>query len=248
MKSRQHEPVGLPIRLHLEYQRMTAAELSAILRQWQVVLRAVWVEAYLGLGPYPNKGVPFTRVPRSAAPRILVSALSDRESIDVWVEYAVRIGEQLAVPALFAGPVKDWPSVVRGVYAYLVSLLHSPAMNDRDLARDYVSMETSHIKLVAPADVLWDGEAAKSLGMLMDRAMSGDLRTSISLEEQMAVLAKPIPGGETENLWVAASRESPKLRQEGSASRRLVERLTTRLGHRENTIRRYRARYGDIDG
>ena len=46
MKSTRYVAINTPIKLHLEYSKMTVGELSNILRHWQALVRAVWREAY----------------------------------------------------------------------------------------------------------------------------------------------------------------------------------------------------------
>ena len=78
MKATNFVQIGTPIKLHLEYDKMNVGELSVILRNWQALLRSVWLESY--------------RIQRNAMPpttRVLTSAASTEHSFELVSEYAI---------------------------------------------------------------------------------------------------------------------------------------------------------------
>ena len=106
MKSTDYRRIDVPIRLHMSFEDITVGELSKLLRIWQALLRAAWRESYERRYREPSPNA-----------RILVNTASTSNSLDIISDIAVH----LAFVSTLAGPVRDWPAVVRDCYRYLGS-------------------------------------------------------------------------------------------------------------------------------
>ena len=108
MKSTSYSAINAPIKLHLEYSKMTIGELSNILRHWQALLRAVWRDAY-----------ELQHDVRAPNTHVLTITTSTENSFDLVSDYAL---EAAIIANLILGPVTDWPRQARIAYAYLSRL------------------------------------------------------------------------------------------------------------------------------
>ena len=144
MRSTRLTTVYVPIRLHLDFERMTAAELGTILQQWQAVLRAAWLER---LEAYDRPmGAGFG--PRQRTGHVLITTVSSRNSIEVEVAFA--LGEVLRTQ-----PLSFWISHAHDVVGYIMSVMHATPF--REAAADYLP------RPVIPRSGEWPGAHLKML-------------------------------------------------------------------------------------
>ncbi len=168
MKSTRYAAINTPIRLHLEYGKMTVGELSTILRHWQALLRAVWRVAY-----------ELQHDDKAPNIHVLTVTSSTENSFDLISDYALQTA---VVANLALGPVSDWPRQARIVYAYLAHILEK-VRNERPKAGlervTIIGQNTAAITF--PSHLLENEEIAGRLTGLWEIANGGDI--SITAEE-----------------------------------------------------------------
>ena len=106
MRGRGYQPINVSIRLRLEFEHLTVAELSNILSNYQRMLRAAWRETLHDW-----------QVEHSPSVRLVVSGASSGSSpVDIWVNYiipGIHLGRALV------GLIKDWPDFVKAIFNYV---------------------------------------------------------------------------------------------------------------------------------
>ena len=162
MRARNYKPIGVPIKLHLEFDQMTVGELSSILRQWQAILRSVWRESY---------EIQFSG--KAPTARLLTISTSTRNSCDLVSDFAIHT---LNFSTILFGPVATWPSVVGSAYDYL-GLVWSQRREQSehdDLGHVFIKGGQSP-ELQVKARALRDSKAGPRIETLWKTATSGSI-------------------------------------------------------------------------
>ena len=168
MKSTNYAAINAPIKLHLEYSKMTIGELSNILRHWQALLRAVWREAYeLQHG---------AKAPNT---HVLTVASSTENSFDLISDYALQTA---FIVNLVLGPVTDWPRQARIAYAYLSLIWETESEERLEAGQERVTIIGGKTTAITfPPHMLENEEIAGRLAAFWRIANSGEI--SITAEE-----------------------------------------------------------------
>ena len=177
MRSTNYIPIEAPINLHLEFDQMTVGELSNLLRQWQALLRAAWLESWeLGFSG------------RAPTPRLLVVSASTESSYNILSD--------IAIPALYfttsvLGPIVQWPSVGRQAYGYLGSMWRSreKLRSEREESERVFIMGRDMAVFSASVDALRDSVVGPRLERMWDTANGGSVNMTVE-----------VPGVEPEEL------------------------------------------------
>ena len=184
MKSTSYAAVNAPIKLHLEYSKMTIGELSNILRHWQALLRAVWRDAY-----ELQHGV---RAPNT---HVLTIATSTENSLDLISDYALQ---GAIIANLILGPVTDWPRQARIAYAYLSHFRETEREARLEEGQEQVTITGGKTPLIAfPSHMLENEAISERLVEFWRIANSGNI--SVTVEEVNASSATEVPDGEAED-------------------------------------------------
>ena len=168
MRATNYMALNAPIRLHVEYGKMTVGELSNILRHWQALLRAVWREVY-------------EQQYRVKAPNthVLIVASSTGKSLDLVSDYAIYA---LLLANPIVGPVTDWPRQARAAYAYLSLIWTAGKKEYLNVGQERVTiMGGDRPAMTFPSHMLENEEIAGRLESLWKIANSGDM--SFTVEE-----------------------------------------------------------------
>ena len=184
MKSTSYAAVNAPIKLHLEYSKMTIGELSNILRHWQALLRAVWRDAY-----ELQHGV--------SAPNthVLTIATSTENSLDLISDYALP---GAIIANLILGPVTDWPGQARIAYAYLSLLWETERGARPEEGNEHVTITGGKTPVITfPSHLLENEAIAGRLGAFWRIANSGNI--SFTVEEVNDSSATEVPDGEADD-------------------------------------------------
>jgi hypothetical protein len=142
VRGRGYQPINMAIRLRLEFEFLTAAELSNILTNYQRMLRAAWRETLHDQG-----------VSKSPSVRLVVSgATSGSSPLDMWVEYVLPA---VYFTSAIAGPIKDWPGFVKGTFNYVRAVWSATGKSPGDSSSDHIVMTGgSEPKLNIPVSAL----------------------------------------------------------------------------------------------
>ena len=172
MKSTSYKPIDVPIKLHLEFNQITAGELSNMLRQWQALLRSAWRESY-GLN---YRG----RIPNA---RILVVSASTENSCTFLTDIALP----LAITTSLMGPVKDWPTAAMTAYHYLGSVWSIKKSRDDSAASSHLYIRGGETpELIVSADDLKESETGQRIERMWNTANSGGLAVTVqSLDDDV---------------------------------------------------------------
>lgn len=184
MKSTGYAALKAPIKLHLEYSKMTIGELSNILRHWQALLRAVWRDSY-----------ELQHGDRAPNARVLTIATSTENSLDLISDYAIP---GVVIANLFLGPVTDWPMQARMAYAYLSRLWESKKeerIEGGDVGVTIIGGRTPFMSF--PAETLESDATARRLVELWRIANSGSI--SVTFEEVNDSTPPDTPDDEAED-------------------------------------------------
>ena len=162
MKSTDFKSIGSPIKLRLEFEGVTVAELSNILRQWNALLRLAWRESYAihYRGRAPNA-------------HILVASVSTENSFEVLADIALATANIL-------GPAIDWPTVARIAYGYLASKWReSGEQNEADISSHLYLRGGETPELRVSTDVLGDSKIGERIERMWNTANSGGIRLTV---------------------------------------------------------------------
>ncbi|MCY4580340.1 MAG: hypothetical protein OXD31_15015 [Chloroflexi bacterium] len=166
MKSTRYESLDVPIKLHLDFTKITVGELSNIMRDWQALLRCVWRESYAL--QYPG------RIP---SPRILVVTASTENSFEIISDIAIHT---LFFGTAFLGPVRNWPNVAKQAHGYLREVWLQKAARSGSSVGNHVYMRGGDSpEVIATIDALQDSEAGARLERMWDRANRGEIELTI---------------------------------------------------------------------
>ena len=158
MKSGQHETIGAPIGLHLDYELLTLGELSKLLGQWQALLRCAWREHWrLRYGPEPPPV------------RVFTSSISTGNSIDVTSDFAMALSLITAV----VGPPIDWPRRGREAFEFISHRLQRQQKVEND--RLYMELGDQPV-LDFPTHITESDETTERLVRIINAAKTGNIR------------------------------------------------------------------------
>ena len=184
MKSTSYAAINAPIKLRLEYSKMTVGELSNVLRHWQALLRAAWREAY-----ELQHGV---KAPNT---HLLTIASSTENSFDLISDYALQTA---IIANLVLGPVTDWPGQARMVYAYLSLIWETEGEAHLEADQERVTIIGGDTPAITfPSNMLENEEIAGRLKAFWKIANSGDI--SISIQEVNELGTTEVPDDEAED-------------------------------------------------
>ena len=158
MRSTNYTQINEPIKLHLEYDKMTVGELSNITRQWQALLRVAWRESYEAEhgGTAPNA-------------RVLTVAASTENSFELISEYAIPT---ILFATVVFGPVVNWPGLARAAYTRIRNRLGG-ASEREPWSEDRIYMRAADREINLPADVVADDETTERIIKLLKTLNSG---------------------------------------------------------------------------
>lgn len=170
MRGRGYQPINVAIRLRLEFEFLTAAELSNILTNYQRMLRAAWRETLHD-----------QHVDKSPAFRLVVTGASSSSPLEVWVNYvlpAVYFGTAIV------GPVKDWPGFVKAIFAYVRAVWSATGKGPGDSSSDHIIITGgSDPQLNIPVSALHDRRTAQHIKELWSVAQKGRIKITIKIED-----------------------------------------------------------------
>lgn len=165
MKSKDLISIGSPIKLRLEFDGVTVAELSNILRQWNALLRVAWRESYAihyG-GRAPNA-------------HILVASASTENSFEVIADIALP----LAANASILGPAIDWLTLARIAYGYLASRWRErEEQREADVSSHLYLRGGETPELRVSTVVLANRKIGDRIERMWDTANSGGIRLTV---------------------------------------------------------------------
>lgn len=171
MRARGYQSINVPIRLRLEFEHLTVAELSNILSNYQRMLRASWRET---LHDWQAQHSPNVRL-------VVSGASSGSSPVDIWTDYiipGIHLGSALV------GPLKDWPSVVKTIFHYLRVLWSVADEQSSDDSPDRVNITGgSNPQLNILVSVLRDRRTAQEIKELWDIAQRGRIRLTVTLND-----------------------------------------------------------------
>ena len=170
MRGRGYQPINVSIRLELEFEFLTAAELSNILAIYQRMLRAAWRETLHD-----------QHVDKSPAFRLVITGASSSSPLEVWVNYVLPA---VYFSSAIAGPVKHWPGFVKGSFNYVRAVWSATGKGPGDSSSDRVIITGgSAPQLNIPVSALHDRKTAQHIKELWSVAQKGRIKVTIKIED-----------------------------------------------------------------
>jgi hypothetical protein len=170
VRGRGYRAINVPIRLQLEFEFLTAAELSNILSNYQRMLRAAWRETLHD-----------QHVNSSPAVRVVVTRASSASPLEVWVDYvlpAIHLGSAMI------GPVKNWPAFVKVIFEYVRALWSALEKGSKDSSSDRIVITGgSQPQLNIPLSALRDRRTAQEIKNLWSVAQKGRIKVTMKLAD-----------------------------------------------------------------
>ena len=159
-----YEAIGSPIKVHVEYAKLTTGQLGAFLGEWQALLREAW-------------RVEVRRVRDPHCPvRLFTPHIATGNSIDIWLDYAVRITSLVWL-------TQQAVTYARGAYEQIVRASQALRETNESVMEAPFRLEVGEepaISVEAPIAALADPKVAERLEKLVLRAM--DKRMSIYVQ------------------------------------------------------------------
>lgn len=166
-----YEAIGGPIKVHVEYAKMTTGQLGSFLGEWQALLREAWRTEVRRLRDPHCPVRLFTPPPHIAT----------GNSIDIWLDYAVSVTS-------FAWITQRVATYARGAYEQIVRAFHG-LRETNESTRDApfrLNVEEEQmgvrfaLRLEAPHTVLADRKVAERVERLVLGVL--DKRLSVSVQ------------------------------------------------------------------
>jgi|SRR3990172_1223929 len=170
MRGPGYQAINVSIRLRLEFEHLTVAELSNILANYQRMLRAAWRETLHD-----------QKVEKSPTVRLVVTGASSGSSpLEVWVNYVLP---GIYLGSAMVGPVKDWPSIVKSIFDYVRELWWVLGQRPDDPLSDRVMITGgSHPQLNIPLSALHNRSTAREIQNLWSVAQKGRIKLTIKID------------------------------------------------------------------
>ena len=167
MRQKQIRAVWRPLRLHLEFEKLSAGEVGSIMTAYQAPLRQAWRSEIRRLG--------ISRPP--SEPRVILTSLSTASSLDLLADYGLPA---LVVSTSLLGPVRNWPAIASGSLRYMAYEL--TAIARREPGRQMRIVGPAGTQLELPVDVLEDLDLARRAHRFWKTTLAAVDRAEISIE------------------------------------------------------------------
>ena len=170
MRTGNYRQIEVPLRLLLEFERLTVGELSNVLRQYQALLRLAWQDTC--------EDQDITTVPPV---RLLTVSASTEHPIDLFAEFAI--------PALYfstevVGPVIHWPGIVHSTFQYIRAIWSGLTRRPEARASGQIFIQGGETpQLTVPVSALMERDVANRIQDLWRTAQSGAITVTLELPD-----------------------------------------------------------------